>query len=205
MLGYVLRRGARGAVRIPSLSIKGSTTLPFLRETPWVTLSRSPTRGFAGDASGSQTGPEAGGGGDDVKAGPDPETHSDFSPQHRQVDFESVKKKLKDLVEREKIVLFMKGTPETPLCGFSARVVGILKDANIGDFTYVDVLKNPSVREGVKQLSDWPTLPQLFVNGEFVGGCDILEEARKSGELQRIVAAADQGNDNSSSSGNETK
>eukprot|EP00918_Siedleckia_nematoides_P020421 GHVU01043683.1.p2 GENE.GHVU01043683.1~~GHVU01043683.1.p2 ORF type:complete len:100 (-),score=24.31 GHVU01043683.1:393-692(-) len=99
----------------------------------------------------------------------------------------------------------MKGTPETPLCGFSARVVGILKDANIGDFTYVDVLKNPSVREGVKQLSDWPTLPQLFVNGEFVGGCDILEEARKSGELQRIVAAADQGNDNSSSSGNETK
>ncbi len=85
------------------------------------------------------------------------------------------------------VVLFMKGTPLFPQCGFSARVVQILKHAGV-PFTSVNVLENPEIREGIKQFSNWPTIPQLYVKGEFIGGCDILTEMYQSGELQNLLA-----------------
>ncbi|WP_298213576.1 Grx4 family monothiol glutaredoxin [Acidocella sp.] len=84
------------------------------------------------------------------------------------------------------VVLFMKGTPLFPQCGFSARVVQILKHAGV-PFASVNVLENPEIREGIKQFSNWPTIPQLYVKGEFIGGCDILTEMYQSGELQSLL------------------
>lgn len=97
-----------------------------------------------------------------------------------------MEKKLKTLVSENKVVLFMKGSPEMPQCGFSRTVCQILEAENISDFTYVDVLKSPEVREGVKKFSDWPTVPQLYVNGEFIGGCDIVTGMYKEGELKEL-------------------
>jgi len=81
------------------------------------------------------------------------------------------------------VVLFMKGTPVFPQCGFSAAVVQILTNLGVR-FKAVDVLKDPDVRQGIKEFSSWPTIPQLYVKGEFVGGCDIIREMYESGELQ---------------------
>ncbi|WP_309090039.1 Grx4 family monothiol glutaredoxin [Phenylobacterium sp.] len=88
------------------------------------------------------------------------------------------------------VILFMKGVPEQPRCGFSAVVVQILDHLGV-DFTGVDVLQNEQLREGIKSYSDWPTIPQLYVKGEFVGGCDIVREMFQSGELKTLFA--DQG------------
>tara|TARA_Y100001970_G_C13640692_1_gene558730 strand:+ start:217 stop:522 length:306 start_codon:yes stop_codon:yes gene_type:complete len=93
---------------------------------------------------------------------------------------------IKETVEANKIVLFMKGSIEFPMCGFSATVVKILKDLN-QDFKDVDVLKDEELRQGIKQYTDWPTIPQLYVNGEFIGGCDIIKEMNDSGELQEVL------------------
>ena len=87
------------------------------------------------------------------------------------------------------VVLFMKGTPVFPQCGFSAAVVQILSHMGV-KFKGVDVLADPSVRQGIKEFSNWPTIPQLYVNGEFIGGCDIVRELHQRGELQRIVEEA---------------
>ena len=84
------------------------------------------------------------------------------------------------------VVLFMKGTPMFPQCGFSAAVAKILSDTGV-KFKGIDVLMDPSIREGVKQYANWPTLPQLYVKGEFVGGCDIVREMAASGELQTLL------------------
>ncbi|MCC7166769.1 MAG: Grx4 family monothiol glutaredoxin [Rhodospirillales bacterium] len=84
------------------------------------------------------------------------------------------------------VVLYMKGTPMFPQCGFSARVVQILSTLGVG-FKGVDVLTDPSLREGIKAFANWPTLPQLYVKGEFVGGCDIVSEMMESGELQTLL------------------
>ena len=92
---------------------------------------------------------------------------------------------IKETVEANKIVLFMKGSIEFPMCGFSAAVVKILKDLN-QDFKDVDVLKDEELRQGIKQYTDWPTIPQLFYKGELIGGCDITVELHNSGELQKI-------------------
>ena len=95
-----------------------------------------------------------------------------------------------DLSEND-IVLYMKGTPMFPQCGFSAAVVQILSDLDV-KFKGIDILVDPSLRDGIKQFTNWPTLPQLYVKGEFVGGCDIIREMFQAGELQQLFA--DKGN-----------
>src|SRR5687768_10530081 len=92
------------------------------------------------------------------------------------------------LVRSNDIVLFMKGTALFPQCGFSSRAVAILDHLGVG-FETVDVLQDPEIRQGIKDYSDWPTVPQLYVKGEFVGGSDIMMEMFESGELKQLVAA----------------
>jgi len=84
------------------------------------------------------------------------------------------------------VVLFMKGSPMFPQCGFSAAVVGALSELGV-KFKGVDVLQNPALREGIKHFSNWPTIPQLYVKGEFIGGCDIVREMYQSGELKQLL------------------
>ena len=92
-------------------------------------------------------------------------------------------------VKTNDIVLFMKGTPDFPMCGFSGQVVQILGYLGV-EFKGINVLENPELREGIKVYSNWPTLPQLYVKGEFVGGCDIVREMFQAGELQAHIKAA---------------
>jgi monothiol glutaredoxin len=89
-------------------------------------------------------------------------------------------------IEANPVLLFMKGTPMFPQCGFSARVIQILKHAGV-PFKTVNVLEDQEIREGIKAFSNWPTIPQLYVKGEFVGGCDIITEMYQSGELQTLL------------------
>ena len=93
---------------------------------------------------------------------------------------------IKKTVEENKVVLYMKGTKDFPQCGFSATVVQILKNLNV-NFVDINVLTNPEIREGIKEFSDWPTIPQLYVAGEFVGGCDIVKEMFQAQELQELL------------------
>ena len=86
------------------------------------------------------------------------------------------------------VVLYMKGTPQFPQCGFSAAAVQMLQACGMDRFFSVDVLKDPQIRQGIKDYANWPTIPQLYVNGEFVGGCDIMREMYESGELQQLLA-----------------
>jgi monothiol glutaredoxin len=90
-------------------------------------------------------------------------------------------------IDASPVVLFMKGTPMFPQCGFSARVVQILKHVNV-PFQTVNVLEDPEIRDGIKSFSNWPTIPQLYVKGEFIGGCDIVTEMYQSGELQDLLS-----------------
>lgn len=89
-------------------------------------------------------------------------------------------------VSTHPVVLYMKGTPHQPQCGFSANAIRILNACGVEDFYAVDVLADPDIRQGIKEFSNWPTIPQLYVNGEFVGGSDILSEMFQSGELQKL-------------------
>ena len=98
------------------------------------------------------------------------------------------KNRIEEIVTKNPVVLFMKGTPLFPQCGFSSRAVTILEHLDV-PFESVDVLQDPEVRQGIKEYSDWPTIPQLYVKGEFVGGSDIMLEMFQSGELQQLVAA----------------
>jgi monothiol glutaredoxin len=86
------------------------------------------------------------------------------------------------------VVLYMKGTPQMPMCGFSATAVEILKLCGVTEFFSVNVLDNSDIRQGAKDYASWPTFPQLYVNGEFVGGCDIMREMFESGELMTMLA-----------------
>ena len=95
--------------------------------------------------------------------------------------------KMDALVKQADVVLFMKGTKHFPQCGFSATVVEALKLVGVTDFTTVNVLTDPEVRQGMKDYSNWPTFPQLYVRGEFVGGCDIVREMAETGELARVI------------------
>ena len=101
-----------------------------------------------------------------------------------------VQKELGELVKNNRVVLFMKGNKHMPQCGFSATASQLLKMAGAQEVCTVDVLKDPEIREGIKQFANWPTIPQLYVNGEFVGGCDIMKEMYQSGELQKILTDA---------------
>jgi len=96
------------------------------------------------------------------------------------------REQIEEIVRSNEIVLFMKGTELFPQCGFSSRAVAILEHLQVS-FKTVDVLQDPQIREGIKQFSDWPTIPQLYVKGEFVGGSDIMMEMFESGELQQLV------------------
>ncbi len=102
---------------------------------------------------------------------------------------ESTRQKIDGLVQGNKVVLFMKGTKNFPQCGFSGAVVQILKSLN-AEFKDVNVLADPAVREGVKEYAQWPTIPQLYVGGRFVGGCDIVREMQGRGELEPLLREA---------------
>jgi monothiol glutaredoxin len=99
----------------------------------------------------------------------------------------SVQEIIKDQVTKNPVVLYMKGSPDFPQCGFSANAVGILRACGVEDFFSVNVLENPDIRQGIKEFANWPTIPQLYVNGEFVGGSDILREMYESGELKKVL------------------
>lgn len=94
--------------------------------------------------------------------------------------------RIKQDISENDVVLYMKGTPMFPQCGFSAAVVQVLSNLGV-KFKGIDILVDPSLREGIKQFTNWPTLPQLYVKGEFVGGCDIVREMAASGELQALL------------------
>ena len=95
---------------------------------------------------------------------------------------------IKDTIEKNDVVLFMKGTKMMPQCGFSSRVAGVLNFMGV-EFADVNVLADAEIRQGIKDFSDWPTIPQLYVKGEFVGGCDIVTEMTLSGELDQLLEA----------------
>jgi monothiol glutaredoxin len=98
-----------------------------------------------------------------------------------------IKERIAKQVRDNRIVLYMKGTPDAPQCGFSAAAVQMLEACGVDDVATVNVLADPDIRQGIKEFSNWPTIPQLYVNGEFVGGSDIMREMYQSGELQKLV------------------
>ncbi|MBL8413775.1 MAG: Grx4 family monothiol glutaredoxin [Propionivibrio sp.] len=98
-----------------------------------------------------------------------------------------VQQLIKEQVTSNPVVLYMKGTPKAPMCGFSATVVQILQACNLPLFFSVNVLEDQAIRDGVKVFSNWPTVPQVYIRGEFVGGCDIMREMYQSGELQKLL------------------
>jgi len=102
----------------------------------------------------------------------------------------NVQEKIRQQVTTHSIVLYMKGTPQAPQCGFSGATVQLLKACGVLDFASVNVLADPEIREGVKAYSNWPTVPQLYVSGEFVGGADIVREMYQQGELQKLIDSA---------------
>ena len=102
----------------------------------------------------------------------------------------SVQEKIRGQVTGHPVVLYMKGSPQQPMCGFSATASQILRMCGVDQPFTVDVLQDQEVREGIKQYANWPTIPQLYVNGEFVGGCDIMREMYQSGELQKLIGDA---------------
>jgi monothiol glutaredoxin len=102
----------------------------------------------------------------------------------------SIQDVIKEQVTTHKVVLYMKGTPQFPQCGFSSNAVQILKACGVNDLFTVNVLAEPEIREGVKQYANWPTIPQLYIKGQFIGGSDIMKEMYQSGELQKLLAEA---------------
>tara|TARA_Y100001935_G_C17171804_1_gene440613 strand:+ start:329 stop:646 length:318 start_codon:yes stop_codon:yes gene_type:complete len=97
-----------------------------------------------------------------------------------------INEKIKTLINENNVCLFMKGTPESPQCGFSMTVANVLKHLNV-KFKGINVLEDDNLRQGIKDFSDWPTIPQLYVNSEFIGGCDIVKEMFEKGELKKML------------------
>ena len=97
-----------------------------------------------------------------------------------------IKEKIKDLINNNDVCLFMKGTPDSPQCGFSMAVSNVLKHLKV-NFNGINVLDDENLRQGIKEFSDWPTIPQLYVKGEFIGGCDIVKEMFEKGELESLL------------------
>ncbi len=102
----------------------------------------------------------------------------------------SIQDKIREQVKGHPVVLYMKGTPQFPQCGFSATAAEILKRCGVKDYFSVNVLADADIRQGIKEYANWPTIPQLYVNGEFVGGCDIMREMYQAGELQKLIGDA---------------
>lgn len=101
---------------------------------------------------------------------------------------EDLKSRIEGLLKSSRVVVFMKGTPTMPMCGFSASAVQTLRAAGAADFTAIDVLREPEIREGIKEFAGWPTIPQIYVDGKFVGGCDIVRELHDRGELSKLLS-----------------
>jgi monothiol glutaredoxin len=99
----------------------------------------------------------------------------------------NVQKEIKEAIDNNSVVLFMKGSPASPQCGFSAAAIKILADAGSNDYAYVNVLEDGEIREAIKTYSSWPTIPQLYINQEFVGGADIMRELQSTGDLARLL------------------
>ena len=97
-----------------------------------------------------------------------------------------VKEKISNLIKQNDVCLFMKGTPDTPQCGFSMAVSNVLKHLKV-KFLGINVLEDQNLRQGIKDFSDWPTIPQLYIKGEFIGGCDIVKEMFEKGELKKLL------------------
>lgn len=102
---------------------------------------------------------------------------------------DNVLDKISEQIKKNNVMVYMKGTPDFPQCGFSAHTMEILKSHGC-EFETVDVLADPAVREGIKQYSNWPTIPQVYINGKFIGGCDIIHELHERGELSSLLKAA---------------
>lgn len=100
---------------------------------------------------------------------------------------EAIKEKIQSQIDSNNIILYMKGSRQQPMCGFSAQVVKILDSYGV-DYATVDVLQDDSIRQGIKDFSEWPTIPQLYVSGKFIGGCDICTEMHFNGELKPLVS-----------------
>ena len=98
----------------------------------------------------------------------------------------NIKNEIKDMIEKNDVCLFMKGTPDSPQCGFSMAVSNVLKHLNV-KFKGINVLEDQNLRQGIKDYSDWPTIPQLYIKGKFIGGCDIVKEMFEKGELKKIL------------------
>ena len=99
-----------------------------------------------------------------------------------------IKEKIKKLINENDVCLFMKGTPDSPQCGFSMAVSNVLKHLNV-NFNGVNVLEDENLRQGIKDFRDWPTIPQLYIKGEFIGGCDIVKEMFEKGELKNLLTS----------------
>ena len=99
----------------------------------------------------------------------------------------SIQELIKKQVDGNRVVLYMKGSPDFPQCGFSANAIQILRACGANDIFTINVLENPEIRQGIKEYANWPTIPQLYVNGEFVGGSDIMAEMYKNGELKKLL------------------
>jgi len=97
-----------------------------------------------------------------------------------------IKEKIKNLIDNNNVCLFMKGTPDSPQCGFSMAVSNVLKHLKV-NFSGINVLEDENLRQGIKEFSDWPTIPQLYIKGEFIGGCDIVKEMFEKGELKNLL------------------
>ncbi len=97
-----------------------------------------------------------------------------------------IKDKINELINNNNVCLFMKGTPDSPQCGFSMAVSNVLKHLKV-NFEGINVLEDENLRQGIKEFSDWPTIPQLYIKGEFIGGCDIVKELFDKGELKKIL------------------
>ena len=100
----------------------------------------------------------------------------------------TIRDTIADQVKKNRVVLYMKGTPQFPQCGFSATATEILKRCGVEQYASFNVLQDDDLRQGIKEFSNWPTIPQLYVDGQFVGGCDIMREMYQSGELQKLLA-----------------
>ena len=99
----------------------------------------------------------------------------------------SIQDTIRDQVTKNRVVLYMKGTPQFPQCGFSMAAAQMLQACGVGNYLAIDVLADPAIRQGVKEFANWPTIPQLYVDGEFVGGSDIMREMYETGELQQLL------------------
>ncbi|MBA3477626.1 MAG: Grx4 family monothiol glutaredoxin [Lautropia sp.] len=101
----------------------------------------------------------------------------------------NIQETIRNQVTANSVVLYMKGTPQSPQCGFSSATVQILRACGVQDFSAVDVLADPEIRDGIKTYANWPTIPQLYIGGEFVGGADIVREMYQQGELQKLITS----------------